>query len=157
MDGLLTVSARLIHTETNLADAGEPMRGHEAGFTLIELMIVVVVIAILASIVYPSYTRYVEEARRADAKAGLFTAAQQLERCYTQRSSYQDCGISFPKSSPDEHYSIRVDDEVGGSLTDSSYKLVAVPQGAQSDDKCGNLTLTQTGEPDSTGDGDDCW
>lgn len=129
----------------------------EAGFTLIELLIAMVIIGILASIAYPAYTGYVRDARRADGKTGLMETAQQLERCYTRQSSYQDCDVTFPKASPDSHYSISVAEDDQGSLSATGYKLVAVPQGAQVGDECGNLILTQTGKRDSTGSGDDCW
>ena len=133
-------------------------RERQAGFTLLELLIALAIIAILAAIAYPAYTGYVQEARRADGKAGLLETAQRLERCYTRQSSYQGCdGVAFPQLSPDGHYSIRVGDKDGGYLTATTYRLVAVPQGAQADDSCGNLTLTQAGERDATGSGDECW
>lgn len=65
----------------------------QGGFTLIELMIAVAVIAILASIAVPSYRGYVERATRTDAHAGLMEAAGQLERCYTVNNSYANCNV----------------------------------------------------------------
>ncbi|SDM11837.1 type IV pilus assembly protein PilE [Modicisalibacter muralis] len=131
-------------------------RERQAGFTLFELLIALVIIGILAAIAYPTYTGYVQDARRADGKAGLMETAQRLERCYTQDSSYENC-ISFPQLSPDEHYAIDVSQTDGGLLTATEYTLVAVPQGAQTSDTCGNLTLTQTGKRGSTGGDNDCW
>ena len=128
----------------------------EAGFTLIELLVAMVIIGILVAIAYPTYTGYVQDARRADGKAGLMETAQRLERCYTQESTYENC-ISFPQLSPDEHYSIGVSEDDGGLLAVTEYKLIAVPRGAQAGDVCGNLTLTQAGERGSTSGGDDCW
>ncbi len=58
------------------------------GFTLIELMIVVAVIAILAAIAYPSYQDSVRKSRRADAKAALLDLAQFMERNYTTANRY---------------------------------------------------------------------
>jgi prepilin-type N-terminal cleavage/methylation domain-containing protein len=54
----------------------------QKGFTLIELMIAVVVIAILAAIAYPSYQDSVRKSRRADAKSALMEHAQFMERTY---------------------------------------------------------------------------
>ena len=60
----------------------------QAGFTLLELMIVVAVIAILASIAYPSYTNYVARGKRAECRSGVMQAMQQQERYFTQYNTY---------------------------------------------------------------------
>ena len=60
------------------------------GFTLIELMIVVAIIAIISAIAVPMYGNYVQKSRRTDAKAKLMEVAQSLERCFTQFSAYDD-------------------------------------------------------------------
>lgn len=65
------------------------------GFTLLELIIVVTIVAILTSIAFPRYTQYMRETRRADAKAGLLMAAQQLERCRTRSNTYLGCAFSI--------------------------------------------------------------
>ncbi|WP_444676729.1 type IV pilin protein [Halomonas sp. E19] len=83
----------------------------QRGFTLIELMIAVAVIAILASIAVPSYRGYVERSLRADAKAGLLEAAGIMERCYTQYHTYNHSDCSLVGSSimsPDQEYTITV-------------------------------------------------
>ncbi len=60
------------------------------GFTLIELMIVVVVLGILAAIALPSYARYVERTHIADGQVALLDAAQWVERQYTVNNAYPD-------------------------------------------------------------------
>ena len=60
----------------------------QAGFTLIEVMIVVAVIGILASIAYPSYREFVAKSRRAEAKTTLIGAQQWMERFYTENFRY---------------------------------------------------------------------
>lgn len=62
--------------------------GREKGFTLIELMIVVAIIGILASIAYPSYKEYVAKSRRAEAKATLMAGQQWMERFYSENFRY---------------------------------------------------------------------
>ncbi len=58
------------------------------GFSLIELMIVLAVVAILAAISYPSYQESIRKSRRADAQAALQGFAQAMERFYTTNGTY---------------------------------------------------------------------
>lgn len=60
----------------------------QQGFTLIELMIVVVVVAILVGIGLPGYRGYVSRAQRADGQSALMGLAQAMERRFTQNYSY---------------------------------------------------------------------
>ena len=121
------------------------------GFTLIELMIVVVVIAIIAAIALPSYQSQIQKTRRADAQSALLQAAQALERCFTRTNSYVGC--ADPNDSPDGFYTISFE-----APTATTFTLEAVPQGAQSNDNCGTFTLTHQGIRGSEGaDSDRCW
>ena len=63
-------------------------RRRQAGFTLIELMIVVAIVGILATIAYPSYRESVLKGRRAEARTALLELMQQQERYMTQRGAY---------------------------------------------------------------------
>ena len=66
----------------------KPTSSSHAGFTLIELMIVVAIVAILASIAYPAYTSSVLKGKRAQARTALAEMMQQQERYMTQRNTY---------------------------------------------------------------------
>jgi type IV pilus assembly protein PilE len=66
-----------------------------SGFTLVELMIVVVIIAILAAVAYPSYQDHVRKSKRTEGKAALLKAAQLQERYYSDRQVYAD-NNTFP-------------------------------------------------------------
>ena len=69
------------------------------GFTLIELMIVVVIMGILAAFAYPNYTRYIVESRRSDAQIGLTQLAALQEKFFSQCNSYTnaiDSGAIMP-------------------------------------------------------------
>ena len=73
---------------------GGMIRSAAAGFTLIELMIVVAVVAILAAIAVPSYQEQVRKSRRAQAKADLVEYAQMAERFFTVNNTY--VGFTLP-------------------------------------------------------------
>lgn len=121
------------------------------GFTLLELMIVVVVLGIIAAIAYPSYINQVQKTRYADATSALLTEAQRLERCFTRLNTYDGCpgGRDFTEGG---FYTITIDVPEGGL----AYTVSAVPAGAQaSESKCGTFELTHTGERLPTTPG--CW
>ena len=73
----------------------------QRGFTLLEVMVVVIIIGILAAIAYPSYLRYVRDARLQNAKTELALAQNMLEKYYAQNSSFRKTGVS-PAAYPNE-------------------------------------------------------
>lgn len=131
-----------------------------SGFTLIEVMIVVAIVAILATIAYPSYREQVMKSRRAEAKVTLYNWAQALERCYTQYGAYDnancgaiDAGDFTARDSENNLY------EITGEVDVSTFTLTATPSGPQlGDTKCATLTLNQTGMKGATGTAPvECW
>jgi len=115
------------------------------GVTLVELLIVLAILSIIVAVAYPAYAAYTERTRRADGQTTLLTAAQALERCYTQNNSYADC--AFPAVSPDGFYAIAATVQ-----TVTAFTLTATPQGRQADDTgCAVLSLTHTGVQGATG------
>ncbi|WP_277811734.1 type IV pilin protein [Chromohalobacter canadensis] len=122
------------------------------GFTLIELMIVMVIIGILAAIAIPSYTEYVRKAHRADAQATLTQLAYWMERQYTRDSRYDtEATETLPDAmTQNESYTFDFDKRSANEFT-----LKATPTGSQSEDRCGELTLNDAGERGAGAE--DCW
>lgn len=137
------------------------------GFTLIELMMVVAVIAVLVAIALPSYNEQSAKARRSDAKAILMELMSRQERFYTQYLSYTTtvvgtggcsgsaCGLNMGSSSSGEgFYTVSVTATPGGcapgtATTCRGYEMTATPVAA--DDKCKTISITNTGVKKSTG------
>jgi type IV pilus assembly protein PilE len=135
------------------------------GFTLLELMIVVAIMGILATLALYNYNRYGYRARRADGHEILLRLASAEERYFTNFNTYTTDltdpapnGLGFTNAnSEDNYYTVAVVLANGGA----SYTLTATPQGGQASDSCGALSLSDTGVklPAGTGTGNNgnCW
>ena len=140
-------------------------RGQGRGFTLIEVIIVVVIVSILAAIALPSYQDSMRKGRRSDAKAALLDVANRQESFMQDRSTYtddmQDLGFGAdPMISQEGWYSIDAQACAGGNLN-RCYEITATPvaSGPQADDTmCMNFVLDSTGAKSATGTmGSECW
>lgn len=135
------------------------------GFTLVEVLIVVVIISLLAGLALSSYGNYVRKARRADAKADMLEIAQLLERNRTESNRFhQDAagnavtlatiGITQSPQQGRAFYNL------GLVSAANTYTISAVPTGSQTDDTlCMTLSLNQAGVRTESGSGTvaDCW
>jgi type IV pilus assembly protein PilE len=152
------------------------------GFTLVELMVVVAVLAILATIGYPMYTAQVLKMRRADARAGVLELAMVQEREFAAWGQYSELiggintdgqpvdDITFNDNLPlaDANSTFRDDvtriaAEYGTNYsfninaTDSTFTITATPIMGQLDDTdCASFSVDQAGIKDAT-DLDLCW
>ena len=149
-----------------LAPASAETKG--AGFTLIEMMVVVAIIAILASIALPSYTSYIARARRADARTQLVQVAQFMQRFYTANDTYiQDRASNLVatqvpttlRQSPADTTAIYTLNIATATTTDFTLQMVPVAGGPMAGDGCGTFTLNSAGVRGVTGTlpRDTCW
>lgn len=132
------------------------------GFTLIELMIVVVILGVIVAIAYPSYTRWAMQTRRSDAHRVLTTIAALQEKRLSECAAYTtnftgnitNCtagGLGMASSySPDRHYEVTLT-----SSATTSYNLSAAPVTGglqQQDTQCQTITLNSVGLKNTN-----CW
>jgi type IV pilus assembly protein PilE len=117
------------------------------GFTLIEVMIVVAIIGILASVVYPSYTDFVVSSNRAEAPQQLVRLANLQEQLFVDSRFYTNdlskLGVSNTTTLETESKNYIISSVVNGS----TFILKATAQGVQAtrDAACKEITLTETG------------
>ncbi len=138
----------------------------EAGFTLVEIVIVVLVIGILGAIAYPAYTDSVMRSKRAAARACLSNFATFMERFYTTNMRYDEdasgTAVALPAldcataQNTGENYTYSL-----AAVAVNSFSLQAVPKGHQAsqDTQCATLSLTNTGVKGASGSGGEahCW
>jgi type IV pilus assembly protein PilE len=140
----------------------------QAGFTLIEVVIVTVIIGILTAIAIPSYTEYIRRSNRSDARAQLLMASQWMERVRNEsgRYDFMDSLATVPVALPAAlqqspvtgaaRYNVAL-----GNLAPGTYTLTATAVGTMAGDPCTTMTVTQTGVRNfTTGGGGSmvlCW
>lgn len=149
----------------------------QRGFSLLELMIVVAVVGILATIAYPSYTNVVVRNNRAVAKAALVDIVARQESYYAQTKTYASnlVDLGFPTASiylrndgglipntggsapAKAAYELEV---VAGSASNRGFAVRAIPKSGlltSADTECGALTIDSRGNKSSQFDGERCF
>lgn len=121
------------------------MTNRDAGFTLIEVMIVVAIIGILASIAYPSYVEHVRKSKRAECQTVLLNLANALERRYSMTNSYIGAIPAGFATCPANGGGVFYNVAFVGAPTATTFTVMATRAGSQAGDRCGNLTLNNQG------------
>lgn len=141
-------------------------RARSAGFTLVELMIVVAIATILALIAIPAYNQQIRESRRTEARTAVLELASREEKYYSTANVYAtlpaqlgystDANATFPQSTG-AYYQIDVTVPADGQ----SFLITASPPAGSpqlSDTQCTSFSVTQTGVETATGTlGSACW
>ncbi len=130
------------------------------GFTLIELMITVAIVAILVAIAYPSYVQYIVRSNRSAAESFMQEVAAAQERFLLDNRAYApDLTTLQYASNVPANVAANYTFLLTASSVPPSYQLVASPQNSQqaNDTACGQLTLTNTGSKTASGSASNCW
>ena len=134
-----------------------------SGFSLIELMIVLVIVGVLLGIALPAYQGYTLRSKRADAHASLLDLAARQERFVAQNNSYTtdisgSTGLNLGRSTSNEgYYNMSAAACAGGSIATCYVLTATAAAGSQANDtECLTITYDSAGNKSSTTPGE-CW
>lgn len=131
------------------------LRSNQGGFTLIEAMITIALLAILTSLAVSSYRQYVVRSYRSEAIEGLMAASACQERLFIRSNVYD--GSRCAGTTENGQYVI----QVATSNGNQNFVATATPQGAQTEDSCGAMTISDAGVKSANGDtgtmAQTCW
>jgi len=131
------------------------MKRNESGMTLVELMVVLLIVAVLASIALPSYRQYVLRSHRVEAKTALLNLAAAQEKYYLTNNTYADDIDLLGLSGVTENgwYDIEITD--GDTVGFSATATATAKDQQDTDTRCASFTIDSTGLKTATST--DCW
>jgi type IV pilus assembly protein PilE len=142
-------------------------QARSAGFSLVELMVVVVIASVLIAIAIPTYIDKVRKSRRTEAKTVLLDLAGREERFFNTSNTYSslpsDLGYGavaavFPMTVGSGYYTVNVVSAAAAGAVPASYTITATPLGDQlKDAQCQLFQLTNTGVQTSAPNTTVCW
>lgn len=131
----------------------------QCGFTLIELMVTVAILAILSAIAYPLYDSQSRKGKRPDGITALEKIAQAERRYLADHDTFTTTITNLPgitsATSAGGYYALTVAGDTEGIAT--SFVITATPLGSQAGDSCTELKLFSSGKRDGTPDRQTCW
>ncbi|HOW36251.1 MAG TPA: prepilin-type N-terminal cleavage/methylation domain-containing protein [Candidatus Omnitrophota bacterium] len=127
-------------------------RKGNAGFTLLEIIVVIIIISVLASLALPRFFKTVEYSRSAEALANLSTIRQSVERCYLAKgNSALNCGafasidVADPGLTPNALFGY------GINAAADDWTITATRNGTQGGDGASQITINRAGTRQGTG------
>ncbi len=119
----------------------------KSGFTLLEVIIVIIIVGVLASLALPRFFSTVEYSKATEAMQAVTTVRQSIERCYLMRSSYSGPCVSFtnldvedPGQVPNAHFSYALTAPAA-----TQYTITATRNTRNGGDGSSTVVLTYTG------------
>jgi type IV pilus assembly protein PilE len=114
-----------------------------AGFTLLDVLIAVAIVAILASLALPSFHEALQRGRRVDAITSLLGVQVAQERWRANHTAYADLAdLGWTERSTEGYYQLRMEQTSAGSFLATA---APQPEGPQQDDTCGMFAIDQRG------------
>jgi type IV pilus assembly protein PilE len=138
-------------------------QANQRGFTLIEAVVVMAMVAILAAIAIPNYSEYVLRSHRSTAQSFMSDVASRQTQFFLDRRLYAAVigpdpdGRGLNMQTPEDlrlRYTFTIDVIAGPP---PGFRITATPIGAQAGDRCGVMTIDQTGAKRTATDAARCW
>lgn len=117
----------------------------QRGFTLMEVVVVMVILGILAAIAIPNYSEYTLRSHRSAVQAFISDVASRQTQFFLDRRVYATSVAALNMTTPADianRYAVAIATNAGPPAT---FQVTATPTGTQTDDRCGALTVDQAG------------